>query len=303
MTKPLRKTIWDKDNVLFDSEGLAMQIMDDEGYALVTQYDGAPELAPGVPLERGYIYKEYPGTSTDKIVQALIDQFDLPLAQIKEDFDLGDIADDQVAIALAEDVTRKTIDGFRQGLEAIPGIADALRAIDNYMGGIENRASCTTSPADRMNISLECAVDPATGENAGLADLFPDVDDRRISGYDYDNKYVYFFELHPDWDPAECAIFEDSKSGVTKAKASHDDVRVIGTVAAQYYPDKAEQATVLMQAGADVVVSHADDMPKALEWLDNGLTAETRPTFTAEVWTQDALPAPAQDHTQKFQPQ
>ncbi len=297
MTKALTKTIWDKDNVLFDSEGLAMQIMDDEGYDLVTKYDATPELAPGVPLERGYIYKEYPGTSTDKIVEALIEKFSLPVDQIKEDYDLGDIPDDQVAIAVAQQITEKTINGFRDGLEAIPGISDALRQIDKDFGGIENRASCTTSPVDRMNISLECAVDPDTGENAGLADLFPDVDNRRISGYDYSNKYEYFFELHPDWDPAECAIIEDSKSGATKAKAANENVRVVGTVAAQYYTNKQEQADVLRRAGADIVISHASDIPKALQWLKTDLSQDTKPDFTSQVWTKnedDYTPAATQ---------
>lgn len=297
MTKALTKTIWDKDNVLFDSEGLAMQIMDDEGYDLVTKYDANPELSPGIPLERGYIYKEYPGTSTDKIVEALIEKFSLPVDQIKEDYDLGDIPDDQVASAVAQQITEKTINGFRDGLEAIPGISDALRQIDKDFGGIENRASCTTSPVDRMNISLECAVDPDTGENAGLADLFPDVDNRRISGYDYSNKYEYFFELHPDWDPAECAIIEDSKSGATKAKAANENVRVVGTVAAQYYTNKQEQADVLRRAGADIVISHASDIPKALQWLKTDLSQDTKPDFTSQVWTKnedDYTPAATQ---------
>jgi hypothetical protein len=192
---PVKKIIFDNDDVNIDSEHLAMAVMDGFSCEMVGKYVG------GNALQKGHIYANYKGTSTDKIVQALIDNYDLPYDSIKTDYQLGDIPDEKVALAVAEIVTQQTIDAFRGNLKAIPNISVALKEIDKMLGGIENRALCTTSPHDRMVVSLESAVDPVTGENAGLAELFPDEENRRVSGYDYDNKYEYFLQLNHDWDP------------------------------------------------------------------------------------------------------
>lgn len=274
---PVKRIIFDNDGVNIDSEDVAMQVMDDFGYDLVKKYITEPNL------KEGDIYAEYPGTSTDKIVESLISKFSLPVEFIKTDYGLENIPDKEIAEALADKVTLATNKAFSTKLNAIVGIAQALREIDIYLGGIENRALCTTSREDRMKISLECAVDPETGENASLAELFPDEDNRRLSGYGHDNKYSYFLELHPDWDPSETVVVEDSLSGVKKAKAANSNFRVIGTVAAKFYTDKKDQISQLMKAGADIVVTDVADLPKAIEWLDNGLSMDKVPDFKGTV--------------------
>lgn len=331
---PITDIIFDNDGVNINSEHVAMQVMDDFSYKMVKQYDASADLA------RGDVYKEYPGTSTDRIVLAMINKFDLPLGNIKSDYNLDDITSEDLTTRLeakiekqktfanksralpaieeearqayeqlgstthtykdiaatlydilcehaseqlADTVTADTNSAFKKELKAIPGISDALRQIDVQLGGIEHRALCTTSPEGRMNISLEAAVDPETGENAGLAELFPDEENRRISGYGHDNKYVLFMKLHPELNPESTVIVEDSKSGVEKAKAAHPDFRVIGTVAADFYTDKAEQIENLKSAGADIIISNISDLPAALKWLDNGLHHENKPNFKGTV--------------------
>lgn len=274
--QPITKIIFDNDGVNIDSETVAMQVMDDFGYDLVARYIAEPEQADPA-LKRGDVYKEFPGTSTNKIVEALIKRYSLPVEQIVADFGLGEDSGDveTVANVLADIVTHATNEAFKKELKAIPGIAGALREIDNLLGGIENRALCTTSPEERMNISLAYAADPATGENAGLAELFPDEGNRRISGYGHDNKYEFFRSLHPDLDPAQTAIVEDSLSGVKKAKAASPEFRVIGTVASEFYQDKPAQVRALLQAGATVVVHDVRDIPAAIEWMNEGLDMDS----------------------------
>ncbi|MEM6780652.1 MAG: hypothetical protein AAF569_02190 [Pseudomonadota bacterium] len=276
-TLPITKIIFDNDDVNIDSEKLAMQIMDDWGYEFVSRYVGEPEQSDPA-LNKGDIYNRFKGTSTNKIVEALINEHNLPLEQIIEDYELGDVAEDTEAIAklLADQVTAATIAGFEKDLKAIPGITQALREVDKLLGGIENRALCTTSPEDRMNVSLERAIDPETGENAGLAELFPDEDNRRISGYGHDNKYVYFMSLNSDWGPAQAVIVEDSVSGVTKAKAASPDFRVIGTVAAGSYEDKSAQIRALQEAGADIIVMDVRDIPTVVEWMNEGMDMDSQ---------------------------
>ena len=164
ITRGVSKLIFDNDGVNIDSEDVAMRVMDDWGVDLIKRCEPAR-----VPAQ-DYIYKTYPGTSTDKIVEALIKKFDLPVALIKQDYNLADDAD--VPVEIANLITLEINKRFQSELKAIPGVTaahDELRAA--Y--GAENIALATTSRADRMNISLECAVDPVTGANARLTEFFP----------------------------------------------------------------------------------------------------------------------------------
>lgn len=270
---PVTKLLFDNDGVNIDSEDVAMRVMDDWGMALITRYK--PESAP----EPDYIYKTYPGTSTDRIVDALIRKFDLPVELIKQDYNLADDVD--VPVALAQAVTAETNKRFQAELKSIPGVTQAheeLRA--TYGAG--NIALCTTSPKDRMDISLACAVDPVTGDNARLEEFFPAGEQRR-SGYGHPNKYDEAFGVL-GWNTAETVVVEDSLSGVSKAKAGRPEVMVVGTVAAKFYEDKAAQAKALMDAGANLVISNFADLPKAVAWLDNGMSATTRPDFAGDVY-------------------
>lgn len=269
----VKKILTDMDGVLVDSEDAAMRVMDDWGVALIKRYQ------PDAQIAQDYIYKTYPGTSTDRIVAALIKEFDLPEALIRQDYNVADA--DDVAIALADHVTLDTIACFRQQLTTVPGAADAYRALAARYGA-DNVGLATTSRKDRMDVSLEHAVDPATGRNAELTQIFP-AGERRRSGYDFKNKYDEAFAAL-GWNTAETVVVEDSLSGVTKARAGRPDVMVVGTVAARFYEDKAAQAKALIDAGADIVVGDIADLPQAVAWLDHGLGALAKPDFAGEVY-------------------
>ena len=286
----ITKIITDNDGVNINSEDLAMRIMDDEGVKLIAQY--RPDLVAELPED--HIYKTFPGKSTDKIVKALITgdwnktdianpERELPLALIAQDHGLDENASvEEVSTHIADLITKATIDRFSQELKAIPGVTEAWSALADKFGS-ENIALATTSRADRMDVSLEHAVNPVTGENARLHEFFP-VGERRFSGYGGPNKYDGFF-AQSGWDPSQCAIVEDSDSGVAYAKADRPETKVIGTVAADFFTDKGAQASKLISKGADVVISTMYDMPKAVEWLNNGMTQETKPDFRGTVYT------------------
>ncbi len=275
----VKKILTDMDGVLVDSEDVAMRVMDDWGVALIKRYQ------PDAQIAQDYIYKTYPGTSTDRIVDALIKEFDLPEALIRQDYNIDD--KDDIALALADHVTIDTMACFTQQLKIVPGAADAYRALVTQYGA-DNVGLATTSRKDRMDVSLEHAVDPVTGANAGLAQMFP-AGERRRSGYDFKNKYDEVFAAL-GWSTAETVVVEDSLSGVSKAKAGRNDVRVVGTVAAKFYEDKAAQAKALTDAGADIVISNIADLPKAVAWLDNGMNALAKPDFAGDVYVPSVDP-------------
>ena len=296
---PVTQVIFDNDGVNIDSEHVAMQVMDDYGYNLVKRY------CPDAALKRGEIYEEYPGNSTDKIVKILAKKFDLPINKIIEDYNVP--ADENYAEFLADLITIETNQKFMTHLEAIPGIQKTLKEIQEAYGE-KNLFLCTTSREDRMDISLEYAVDPNTGEKAGLDKVFPK-GLSRISGYGceqqgYESKYHLFLDLHPDCDPAKAVVIEDSLSGVEKAISASPDFRVIGTAAAGFYKDKKAHAKELLDAGACFVVTDIADLPKAIEWASNGFDEDSAPSFKAAVYREgiditleterkiDTIPAP-----------
>lgn len=268
------KIIFDNDGVNIDSEDVAMRVMDDWGSALVRRYQ------PDADLPQDYIYRTYPGTSTDKIVEALISKFNLPVEQIIKDFELTN--DANVPIALADLITLETNERFKVKLQSIPHTTMALSEI-RQMFGAENVALATTSRADRMDISLAYAVDPVTGENARLDEMFPK-GERRRSGYGHENKYDEAFGAL-GWDPADTIVVEDSLSGVTKAMKGRPNTAVIGTVAARFYEDKETQAAALLEQGALLVISNMADLPKAAAWINAGMPTQARPDFEGTVFT------------------
>lgn len=285
----ITKVITDNDGVNIDSEDLAMRIMDDEGVALIRQYN--PDVADQLPTDQ--IYKAFPGTSTDKIVKALIEgdwrlepakpqERALPLPLIAQDngFD-GGANIHLVSEHIADKITQATIDRFNIELKVIPGTIESWRTLANQLGP-ENIALATTSAPRRMD-TIDNATDPATGKNAGLGEIFPE-GGRRFSGYGTPNKYDGFF-AQSGWDPKDCAIVEDSLSGARYAKAGRPDVSVIGTVAAKFYTDKPAHAKALVDNGADIVISSMHDLPKAVQWLNDGLELSKKPEFSAKVYT------------------
>jgi hypothetical protein len=72
---------------------------------------------------------------------------------------------------------------------------------------------------------------------------------------------------------------------------------VIGTIAAGYPLDKTQQVKDLRAAGADLIISDMVDLPKAVEWLDNGCDAALKPDFAAEVYLPSAPSAPGRSAT------
>lgn len=280
---PVTKLLFDNDGVNIDSEDVAMRVMDDWGLALIKRYQ------PDADIQPDYIYKTYPGTSTDRIVDALIKEFDLSEDLIRQDYNLADDVD--VPVVLADLITIETNKRFQTDLKAIAGATKAHEELRATYGA-ENIGLATTSRADRMDISLACAVDPVTGENARLEEFFP-AGERRRSGYGHPNKYDEAFGAL-GWDPADTVVVEDSLSGVSKAKAGRPEVRVVGTVAARFYEDKAAQAKALMDAGADIVITDFSDLPKAVAWLGQGKDLNQKPDFAGKTFVPEKAPVLAQ---------
>ncbi|NQZ13554.1 MAG: hypothetical protein HRT94_01850 [Alphaproteobacteria bacterium] len=308
--KPIKHVIFDNDGVNIDSETVAIGVLRDFANSIIQQ------VKPDVDVNAAELgdYKHFAGTSIDEIFNQIIVKHGLPIGEIRDMFGISDL--DAVrekynktgtnpktgeaytdasllGSVLGEIGTDLTIQAYKDGFNAIFGIEGALKQIDLRIGGMKNRALCTTSPEDRMNVCLESALNPTTGENAGLAELFPDEGNRRISGYGYPNKYEYFETLGHNWDPEETLIVEDSTSGVEKAKAANEAYRVIGTVASDFYEDKGAQAQALMDKGADIVVVSVVDLPAALDWMNTGFDPEKQPRFQAPVYLNDAHKADA----------
>lgn len=303
----IKNAIFDNDGVNINSETLAMRICDDWLSEMVVNF------TPDTPLPKDHIYSNFAGKSTNKIASLILEERSLPLKSIQETYGFTDEAlakikadeklsasDDigAVGFALADLITVATIEGFKKDLQGIHGITQAHEGVRGLVGA-DNVYLATTSRADRMDVSLEHAIDPATGKNAGLADTFPE-GKHRLSGYGKPNKYNLFFQLAEERgepiDPATSVVVEDSLSGVKYAKEGRPDTRVIGTAAADFFPDKAKHAKALIEAGASVVVTDIRDLPTAMEWLDTGLDPEQSPealfgtTFTSADFDDENQP-------------
>lgn len=273
------KIIFDNDGVNIDSEHLAMRVMDDFGYELVTKYLGEPVEG----LNRGDIYTKYKGVSSNAIIADLVKEFDLPIEAIIEDYTIQD--QENVIEELSDQLTMATIAEFEKGLYTLPDFVSTITAINEKFGK-GNVALCTTSRADRMDATVHAKA-PETDENAGWGEFFPDENNLRISGYGHPNKYEYFRDLHPDWDPAEVIVVEDT-DGSTKKAIAAGFTDVIGIVASRFQCDTPEnkQAEIkkLIDAGACVVVTNYRDLPNAVKWIENDMNPNDKPDFNASVY-------------------
>ena len=292
----IKTAIFDNDGVNINSETLAMRICDDWLSEMVENF------MPNSPLPKDHIYNNFAGKSTNKIASLILEEKNLPLAAVQEtygftDEDLAKIKTNEklsatddvgaVGFALADLITVATIEGFKKDLVAIHGITQMHEEIRDLVGH-DNVYLATTSRADRMDISLGYAVDPATGKNADLLNTFKE-GIHRLSGYGKPNKYDLLFQLTEEAgqpiDANTAIVVEDSLSGVKYAKAGRDGLRVVGTAAADFFPDKEKHARALTEAGASVVVTDMRDLPETLKWLDTGLDPEQRPeNFFAAVY-------------------
>ena len=292
--KTVALIIFDNDGVNVNSEDLAMRVADDFIVKMVN--------ALSTPLAPNHIYNNYAGKSTNKIVSEVmqgrsIDPTDLMIhygftaeniARIKEAEKLqGDTADrEAVAFAVADLITVETIERFKVDMQAVPGVTEAHKEIAEMVGR-DWVFLATTSRTDRMDVTLESAVDPKTGENAGLSEVFAK-GARRFSGYGTPNKYVSFLKWHTEnampLNTSTAVVVEDSASGVQCAKVASDDFRVVGTVAARFYEDKSAQAKKLLQAGASIVIDDVHDLPNAIRWLDEGFDSEKEPKWVGKIY-------------------
>lgn len=292
--KTVALIIFDNDGVNVNSEDLAMRAADDLIVEMVN--------ALSTPLAPNHIYKNYAGKSTNKIVSEVmqgrsIDPVDVmthygftadDMDRIKEAQKLqGDTADrEAVAFAVADLITVETIKRFKVNMQSVPGVTEAHKEIAEMVGR-DWVFLATTSRTDRMDVTLESAVDPKTGENAGLSDVFAK-GARRFSGYGTPNKYVSFLNWHAEnampLNASAAVVVEDSDSGVKYAKEASNDFRVVGTVAARFYEDKPVQAKKLLEAGASIVIDDMHDLPNAIRWLDEGFDPEKEPKWVGKIY-------------------
>lgn len=270
--------IFDNDGVNGDTEHVAMGDMAEFGYALVARY-----IDPAtVGLKEQDIYKEYKGMSSDAIIKTLIEKYDLPETQIREDYDVPE--DANLYEFLSNLHTLSVINKFENGqLEALPGFVPTIDVlIEKY--GQDNIALCTTSRADRMDATVH-AVDPVTKDNVNWGEKFP-AGNKRVSGYGHANKYVYFQQLNPNWELDSTVVVEDT-AGSTKKAIEAGFANVIGIVASKFQTlndkgqfDATKQAAEiqkLKEAGAKVIVTDYRDLPIAIEWLSNGMDMNNVP--------------------------
>lgn len=281
----IKRIIFDNDGVNIDSEHVAMGDMAEFGFALVSRYVD-PETAG---LKEKDIYIDYKGQSSNAIIDALIAKYALPVDAIREDYGVPQGSD--LSEFLSDLHTKSVIQKFERELFTLPGFAKTIETIQQQYGA-DNIALCTTSRGDRMDATVHARC-PETGENVGWGEIFSNKNDLRISGYGHANKYVHFRSLHPDWDPAETAIVEDT-AGSTKKAIDAGFENIVGIVASKFQIlddnnryDSAKQfgeITKLHEAGAKIVVTDYRDVPLATEWIGNGMKHEHRPDFSAAVY-------------------
>lgn len=282
----IKKIIFDNDGVNIDSEHIAMGDMAEFGYTMAAKYVDV-EL---VGLKENDIYVEYKGQSSNDIIKHLIEKLSLPEDAIREDYDIPDDAD--LYEFLSDLHTKSVINKFESGkLETLPGFKKTMETIRGQFGG-DNIALCTTSRADRMH-ATQHAKDPENGTNAGWADFFPDRDNLRLSGYGHANKYIHFTEMHPDWDPEETVIIEDT-AGSTKKALEAGFENVIGVVVSKFqcFDDNGhfnqqkqyEEIRRLLEVGACIVVTDYTDISLAIDWMNDGMDINNVPAFKGQVF-------------------
>lgn len=282
----IKRIIFDNDGVNIDSEHIAMQDMAEFGYAMAARYIDLETAG----LKENDIYVDYKGMSSNDIVGQLIKKFSLPEDAMSEDYNVPDGSD--LCEFLSDLHTKSVIKKFESGqLETLPGFKKTIETIRNQYG-TDNIALCTTSRADRMH-ATQHAKDPETGENAGWADFFPDKDNLRLSGYGHANKYIYFRAIHPDWEPEETVIIEDT-AGSTKKAIDAGFENIIGIVASKFQcldddgnfnkQKQHEEINKLLDAGAHMVVTDYTDISSAIDWMNNGMNINHAPTFNGQVY-------------------
>jgi HAD superfamily hydrolase (TIGR01509 family) len=134
---------------------------------------------------------------------------------------------------------------FRDALEPVPGIRDAIEAID------AERCVASSGLHEKMRLTLGLT---------GLMDLF---EDRIFSSYEVENgKPAPDLFLHAarsmGHEPENCAVVEDATVGVRAAKAA-------GMTAIGYVDNTTAEA--LTEAGADHTIGAMRELPGLIEKL------------------------------------
>lgn len=213
-----RALIFDCDGVLVDSETLSMA----ELMRIIRHRQ--------VPLSEAEAYDLFLGTSASHEIAYLRDRFGI------------DIAPD------LDDYQQRLADRFRDELQPIPGIADAVRRLPFP------RAVASSSRPERLQLSLGLT---------GLWDCF--------APHVYSASMVANGKPAPDLfllaaerlgtHPADCVVIEDSPAGIRAARAA--GMRVVGFVGGAH-AGPARLADRLAALSPDALVEHADDLADTL---------------------------------------
>ncbi len=155
---------------------------------------------------------------------------------------------------LPADVGRKfgqiLLDRFRQELEPMPGVRDAILALP------DRRCVASSSSPDRLRLSLEVTgLAPLFGEH-----VFSAVQVAR--GKPAPDLYLLAARTMGE-PPEHCIVIEDTPRGVTAGRAA--GARVIGFAGGGHAtPEMAED---LARAGAEVVINTMDELPAVVRRL------------------------------------
>ncbi len=168
--------IFDCDGVLVDSEPLAMRAL------LETIADAGIKIGPA----RGY--ERFLGRDLASVTEVLSQEFGVDLTH-----------------AALDEMRRRLFELFRRELKPIPGIAEALDAIDLP------RCVASSSQIDRVRLALEVT---------GLRSYFePNIFCTSMVERGKPEPDLFLHAAHEmGADPSDCVVIEDSPSGVTAAQ-------------------------------------------------------------------------------------
>jgi HAD superfamily hydrolase (TIGR01509 family) len=215
-------------HVIFDCDGV---LVDTESIAIRVETEIFREL--GYPLDQEEIARLFTGKSADYQADWLEARIGRDLRNVYEDLH-----------------AERMLAAFREGVEAIPGVKDALQSIT------APKSVATNGIRERATYSLT---------STGLLGFF----DGRLNTVE-DVKHpkpapdLYLLAAaKAGVDPASCVVIEDSATGVTAAHAA--GMTVIGFTGSAH--DRAVAANDLNEAGAHILLEDMRALHTALDWL------------------------------------
>jgi HAD superfamily hydrolase (TIGR01509 family) len=219
--KPMTLLIFDCDGVLVDSEVIAHETLRELMAAL------------GRPMTLDRMIREFAGKSLADTLSTAERLLGRPIPE-----DVG------------RDFGQRLLERFRQHLEPIPGVREAILALPY------RRCVASSSTPERLQLSLEVT---------GLAPLFAG---RLFSAVEVaDGKPapdLYLLAAHKMGEaPERCIVIEDAPRGVTAGRAA--GMRVVGFAGAAHAT--AGLADQLRHAGADIVIRSMGELPAVVRRL------------------------------------